>query len=374
MSVPAAPGLSRTDALAAWDGPVTQVRFVDDAKAAAFARLGITTVGDLLRHYPFRYLDLSATTTLARLVTDTDVTVVGTVHDVKVKHPRPRLTIVEVGIVDGTGALLGVWFNQPYMAQRFRAGERVAFAGRVQLDYGLKQIRTPFFEKLGEDGDPSALARVIPIHRATEGLSTNWMRRLISEALAAFGDVPDHLPADLRLARGLVPWSEALRQIHFPDSAESVAAARTRIAYDELFALQIGMAMRRHALVDERPGFAHTTDGPRHAALLAALPFALTDDQRTAVREILADMASAKPMNRMLLGDVGTGKTAVAAVALAAVADSGSQATMMAPTEVLARQYSRAAGPLLDAAEVPWALLTGSTAAAERRRILAGAA
>jgi ATP-dependent DNA helicase RecG len=174
--------------------------------------------------------------------------------------------------------------------------------------------------------------------------------------------------------RTLLPLATALRLIHFPSTARDAADARERLAYEELLALQIAMAMRRHRLVDERTGHAHVTDGPCLARLAEALPFELTDDQKAAVADVLHDMGHPRPMNRMLLGDVGTGKTVVAAHALAVCADSGTQAAMMAPTEVLAHQYARAVGPLLDAAGVTWALLTGSTRAAERKRIGAGLA
>jgi len=182
------------------------------------------------------------------------------------------------------------------------------------------------------------------------------------------------LPASLRVERGLVPLRTALRDIHFPADTAARDAARRRLAYEELLAIQLGMALRRHTVVEERQGHRHCVNGDKRAALLEALPFKLTDEQVAAGREILRDMASPRPMNRMLLGDVGTGKTAVAAVALAAAADSGTQAAMMAPTEVLARQYARSVGSLLDGAGITWALLTGSTPAAKRRGILAAAA
>jgi ATP-dependent DNA helicase RecG len=279
--------------------------------------------------------------------------------------------VTEVAITDDSGVLVGVWFNQSYMAQRFRTGERVAFAGTVTHTYGLRQMRNPFVERLGEGGESSWLGRILPVHHATEGLSTNWVRRLVSEALAQYGDVPDHLPAALRISRDLVDHSTALSWIHFPPGAPELEAARRRLAYDELLAVQIGMAVRRHHVVDARPGNEHVVSGAHLARLRERLPFVLTADQEKATAEVLSDMASARPMNRMLLGDVGTGKTVVAALALAAVADTGTQAAMMAPTEVLAGQYARSVGGLMDAAGVSWALLTGATPKAERSRILA---
>ncbi len=369
-----APIADRAGALAAWEEPVGGVRLVDRAREDLLGKLDIHTVGDLVRHYPFRYLDLTHVETLADVKIGTDATVVGRVHKVTLKRPRPRLTIVEVAIVDGTGVLEAVWFNQPYRAQQFGAGDRVAFAGRVAMGFdGIKQIQSPYVEKLPAEDDPSQLARIMPVHRTTEGLSVNWLRRLISNALDDYADVPDHLPVVLRLEHSLMSYAAAIRQIHFPDDMPAAREARRRIAFDELLVLQLGLARRRYASTQERAGVAHVTSGRAVSRLAETMPFVLTDDQREAIDEILADMASPRPMNRMLLGDVGTGKTLVAAHALCAAADSGMQAAMMAPTEVLAIQYAEKAGPLLDAADVSWALLTGSTPAAERRSIIAGA-
>lgn len=367
-------GDARGITLERWSHPVSEVRFVDDAKAEALSRLGIRTVEDMVRHYPFRYLDLTTTETLSSVKSGVDATVVGTVHDIKVKRPRPRLTITEVALVDGTGAMIGVWFNQPYIAQRYRVGERLAFAGRVEFEYGLKQMRTPFVERLDTDGGPDALGRILPVHRATEGVSTNWMRRLVSEALRYAGDVPDPLPAHLRRDHGLMSLRHALKAIHFPRDAADAAQSRRRLAYEELLIMQLGLQVRRRKEVDAHPGYAHVVDGPILSRFEYALSFTLTSDQQSAIREITADMAGPRPMNRMLLGDVGTGKTAVAAAALAVVADSGTQAAMMAPTEVLATQYAGKVGPLLDSLGISWRLLTGSTPARERRSILQGLA
>ncbi len=364
----------RIERLASWDAPVTSVRLVDETRAEALGKLGVTDVEQLLRHYPFRYLDLTATASMDKLRVGQDVTVVGKVHAVTVKRPRHNLSITEVALVDCTGVLIGVWFNASWIARQFKDGDRVAFSGRVEISYGMRQMKTPVYEKLSADETAEDAARIIPIHRATAALSANWIRRLVREALDASGDVPDFLPAELRLRRGSPPLADALAQVHFPESMPRAEEARRRFAYEELLTLQLGLAMRRHALTRGLAGFEHVTSGPHLTKLRAALPFELTGDQQRATGEILADMAAPHPMNRMLLGDVGTGKTAVAALAIAASADSGAQAAMMAPTEVLATQYARAVGSLLDSAGIPWALLTGSTPAAEARRIREGVA
>lgn len=366
----AATSSAKAVALARLDDPVVSARYVDPTRAKALERLDVRTIGDLLRHYPLRYLDLSSTASLAEIRPGTDATVIGHVHEVRVKKPKPRLTITEVAIVDGTGVLLGVWFNQPYIQTRFKVGDRVAFAGRVELAFGLKQITNPFTERLSEDAEESHIGRILPVHPATEGLTTGWLRRLVAAAVDDHALVPDHLPAALRAQHGFVSLHTALRDIHFPPTMADAAAARQRLAYDELLMLQLYMAVRRHSLTRERAGHAHRLDGPALTHLRDEPPMLPTEDQARAIDEILADMERPQPMNRLLLGDVGTGKTLVAAHALAAAADSGFQAAMMAPTEVLAIQYAEKLGPIMDACGVAWGLLTGSTPAAQRRDLL----
>jgi len=215
--------------LIAHDQPVVSARFVDTSRAELLGKVGVRTVGDLVRHYPFRYLDLTRVDNLRDVRPGAEATVVGRVHEVTVKRPRPKLSVTEVAIVDGTGVLIGVWFNQPWVQQRFMVGERVAFAGKVEIDYGLKQIKSPFTEKLpseDEDGAENA-GRVLPVHGSTEGLTTGWLRRLVSAAVDDVGDVPDHLPSQLRMKRGLVPLATALRDIHFPSSMAAATSDRS---------------------------------------------------------------------------------------------------------------------------------------------------
>ena len=193
-------GVQRAMRLTALDEPVTAVRFVDGPRAEALARVGVATVEDLLRHYPGRWLDLRTTAPLGSLPLGMEATAVGTVHEVVVKRPRPRLTITEVALVDDSGVLVGVWFNQPVpRSSGSGPGDRVAFAGTVQMEFGLRQMRTPFVERLGSSDDASWLGRILPVHPATEGLSSNWIRRLVAEALDQYGDLPD--PAPGRAAR-----------------------------------------------------------------------------------------------------------------------------------------------------------------------------
>ena len=350
------------------DEPVVRVRAVSANRAKLLSKMGIESVRDLLTCFPNRYIDLTAVYPIAAAPLGQTVTVIGTVDEVTRKQPRPRLGILEVGLVDETGVMLGVWFRQPWMASRFEKGMRVALSGKVTFDYGFKRMNSPFVEVLGPSGERENVG-LIPVHPATEGLSSTWMRRFIANALEQCADCHDPLPASLRAARGLVNRKCALRDIHFPTTAQAREQARRRLAYEEALRLQLVMLARRAAETAGAKPFMQRA-GAYARALDEHLPFTLTDEQRAAIRDIAQDMAADRCMNRMLLGDVGTGKTAVAAFALAIAADAGHQGAMMAPTEVLARQYAAKLGPLFDACGMSWGILTGSTGAAERAELL----
>lgn len=355
---------------------VRRLRYVSGARGDALERLGIMRVCDLLLHIPRRYLDFTHTAKIAFCDVGQKVTVVGTVDKVSQRQPRPRMSIVTVDIFDDTGTLTATFFRQPWLAQQLHAGDTVALSGEILFYKGFKQMKAPFLEQLESPRGQSDYARVLPVHPVGEGITASWMRRIVSAALADAGDLCDFLPSALVARHGLMTRARALREIHYPDDLGASRAARRRLAYDELLCLQLALLTRRRIEVGGHEPKRHVIEGPHLSALLRALPFKLTDEQEAAVSDILSDMAAPHIMNRLLLGDVGTGKTAVCAVALAAVADSGTQAAVMAPTSVLARQYADKVGPLLDAAGVSWALVTGSTPAQERaaasERIAAG--
>jgi len=362
---------SKASRFVALSEPVEQARYVDAARAELFSKINIATIGDLLTHIPFRYLDLRVEHFIGQAPLG-EGAYVGIVHEVSIKTPRPRLKVTEVSITDGSGVLVGVWFNQPWVARSFKAGERVVFAGQIRLNYGLKQMTQPFVEKL--DGEDVVYNKLLPIHRVTEGISPGWMRRIIAEALDDYGHILDPLPYRLRKENRLFPLGRALREVHFPTDEENARQARNRLAYDELLTFELMCARKRYAETVSARGTAHTTVGHLVKKLPEVCTLVPTDEQMAAIEDIFKDMRSPHPMNRMLLGDVGTGKTLVALYALCAAVDSGGQASMMAPTEVLARQYSDKLGPLLDALGISWALLTGSTHKKARQEILADAA
>ena len=326
----------------------------------------------MLLHVPHRYLDFTHTVPIAQADVGAEVTVVGRVDKVTLKKPRPRMQIVELYVLDNTGVVQATFFRQPWLADQIHVGDVVALSGKVTFGYGFKQMKAPFHEVLSSTESSGSYARVLPVHSVGEGVTASWMRRIVAAALADAGDVCDHLPVRLVARRRLMTLARALRAVHYPSSLAEKEQARRRLAYDELLCLQLALLTRQRIELAGVEPAVHQVSGPRMDALLAALPFELTDEQRAAADAILADMAAPRVMNHLLLGDVGTGKTAVAAVALAAVADTGTQAAVMAPTSVLARQYAEKLGPVLDAAGISWVLVTGATGAAEREAARVG--
>lgn len=355
--------MSRADVL---HEDVSRLKYVSGAREEALRRLGIESVGDLLCHIPRRYLDFTHAVTIESAPIGSVSTIVGTVDRVSEKRPRPRLVITEVFLVDETGVLQVAFFKQPWLSRDIKRGDRLAVMGKVEFAYGFKQMSAPLFERL----DANRAAGIVPVHPVSEGISVAWMRRIASVAIGFSLGAPDPLPAPLRARRRLMSSSMSLRAIHFPTSMGERELARRRLAYEETLVLQLGLRLRNDSNLLGVPAVGHTPGG-HVAALRSALPFRLSEEQDAAVAQILRDMRDGgRIMNRLLLGDVGTGKTAVASFALACVADTGTQACVMAPTGILAQQYAVKVAPVLEGIGVSCALLTGATPAVERARLL----
>ena len=349
------------------DEPVTRVKLVSPARASVLAKLHIKTVRDLVTHYPTRYIDMSRVATVAAARIGDVCTICGQVYDVQVKRPK-RIPLVEITLVDGTGTLMLTMFRQVWLADKLKPGMTIAVAGKLDFDYGFKRMTNPFLEVLEQESPVEGV--IVPVHPATEKISPAMMRRLVSNALDLTKGVLDPLPLDIRLKYRLMSRGAAFECIHFPHTMEEQAAARRRLVYEELLMLQLALMVSSARRSEGKVARCHVIDGPCMKSLCGSLPFQLTNGQNEARDQILSVMASDRTANHMLLGDVGTGKTIVAAHALAAVADTGSQAAFMAPTEILAEQHAASLGPLLDKAGVSWGLLTGSTSAAERDDLL----
>ena len=365
--------IDRLEATLTLDRPVSSVKQVSSARERVLSSRGISTVRDLVTEYPFRYVDLSRIATVVAAPIGDACTITGTIYKIESKYTRRRnLSLVEITLVDETGTLMIACFNQPWLVNQYHGADRIAVAGKVEFNYGFKRMTNPYIEKL--EGDEQASGQIIPVHHASEKLKTGQMRAIVRNALDDVRGLDDPLPLQLRRKYRLMSRGSALRCIQQPQTMAEVAQARRRLAYEELLFLELQLMQRARERSAGKNPSTHIVDGVCVAALEAALPFTLTDEQRVARDELLAVMGAERQANHLLLGDVGTGKTAVALFGIAAVADTGMQAMMMAPTEVLATQYATGLGPWLDAVGISWALLTGSTPADERARIVAAAA
>jgi ATP-dependent DNA helicase RecG len=311
--------------------------------------LGIRTVGDLLRHYPRRYIDRSATVAIREIRLGQQVTVIGRVKRVVKRLTRRRQTMVTVTIADGTGYLDLMFFNQPWTATSYREGVELAASGRAGTYRGRLQLANQEIEILrDEEAETVHTGRITPVHPATEGITSRTIRELVHQALARLGLIADPLPAEIVEAEGLVSEDDAIHAIHFPETAEALARATDRMKFDELFALELGVAFRKRRLERGATGTAHRIDGQLADAFLAALPFEPTGAQRRAMKELAEDMGGPRPMNRLIQGEVGSGKTVVALYGALIAVQSGHQATIMAPTEVLAGQHLRTVRALFE--------------------------
>lgn len=347
--------------------PVTQLRSVGARAAVRLSKLGIRTLRHLLWHLPSRYEDYSLVVPIANVVPDAKQSVRGSVVTVATRFIWPRrMTITTAVIKDDSGAIRAVWFNQPYLEESLPEGTMVSLAGKVVLDKRGLYLSNPVHEKVGGPADPEDAplrhtGRLVPVYPETEGMTSKYLRFLISPLLKDL-DIPEHLPAAVRKTHALIGLQEALQALHYPESLEAVEAAKARLAFDDILLLQL-KALSERRLLNLQRSPAVTMDTGYMKSLVASLPFTLTRDQRVAALEVLRDMERAYPMNRLLEGDVGSGKTAVAILAAMHGAKSGWQTVILAPTEVLAIQHYRTLRHLADGAPaVRTALVTGSQA------------
>ncbi|MFH1736951.1 MAG: ATP-dependent DNA helicase RecG [Actinomycetota bacterium] len=352
---------------------VRYVTGVGPKLAERLGKLGIETAEDLLRYYPRRYLDRSTVTSLDRVKLGSETTVIGRVVKVEKKFtPRQRKKILTVDIADGAGYLSAVWFNNWWHADKLKTGTEVSFSGKVVFSYGKLQMTNPAYDILGDGGEDKGIrqtGRIIPLYPASADIQSNTIRRVIDNLLEDMPLVIDPLPVDIVAARKLPPLEKTLRDIHRPDSLAEAYAARRRLIYDEFFFLELGLGLRKARLEGAKKGIKHQTSGPLLEEFFAGLPFELTVSQLKVIDEILADMSGLAPMHRLLQGEVGSGKTAVAVAALTAAVQGGYQGAIMAPTEVLAEQHALKIRELLPPS-VKMALLTGSTSATDRAELL----
>jgi ATP-dependent DNA helicase RecG len=366
---------------------------IGDKAAKALAKgLELHTAGDLLRHYPRRYAERGVLTALSELRHDDYVTVMAEIKKIESRPMRNRRGhMVNVVVTDGRGLLTLTFFNQGWRAKQLEVGQRGLFAGKVGSFRGALQLTNPQTQLIDEDEDESVgvekglLTGLIPVYPATAAMPSWNIAKAVRVALDVVDLGDDPIPTEIRARHGLTDLAEALRLIHQPDTRAQVARAEQRLKWDEAFVLQVVLAQRRAAAAAQPAVPRRTVLGGLLEAFDELIPFDLTNGQRDVSAEIFNDLARPHPMHRLLQGEVGSGKTVVALRAMLAVADSGGQAALLAPTEVLAQQHARTIrqllGPLAAAGELGGgevatrvALLTGSQSAQTRRANLLDAA
>jgi ATP-dependent DNA helicase RecG len=355
------------------DSPVTVLRGVQDATARLLKRLGVYTVRDALLFFPFRYDDFSDMKTIAELEPETNQTIVATIWEVEARKTRTGRPLVTAVLADDTGTISVSWFNQEYLLKSLHQGDPIVISGKPIPFNGRLTFNSPEWEPY--DNELLHTGRIVPVYRSTEGLYRRTLRRIMHDAVDRFADqLQDYLPEAMKRDAGLVDLETAVRQIHFPDSRMDAARATKRLAFDEFLMIQLGMLQRRREWQESQKGMAMPTEHAFLDVFLRSLPFELTGAQRRVVDEILKDIASTVPMTRLLQGDVGSGKTVVAAIALLIAVQNGAQGAIMAPTEILAEQHYKNITRMVESLgeTAPTVrLLKGSTPAKEKRQIYA---
>ncbi|MCL2337617.1 MAG: ATP-dependent DNA helicase RecG, partial [Firmicutes bacterium] len=362
---------------APFETPVQQVQMIGRRRAEQLARLKIFSVHDLLYHFPREYLDRSQTVSPFGQADGAAITVRGAVIRTEESRPRRNLTITKAALEAREGVFYAVWFNQAHVKKLLRPGADVLISGKVDQGFGSVQIQVQDFALVdenqnGDNGDLLHTGRLTPVYPATNGISQRQLRSFIYTALAEWENAyHEFIPPWLIEQENLPPLPAALRQIHFPDRQDSAAAARRRFVFEEFFLIQVQLLKLRQNLSLVQKQHRYPPDNPLQRAYLAGLKFTLTAAQQQAAAEIAADLQRPYPMNRLLQGDVGSGKTAVAVLALLKAVEGGLQGAFMAPTEVLAEQHFFALHELLTPLGVSVALLGGGMPAKARRDLLA---
>jgi len=353
---------------------VQWIKGVGPRRKTLLEQMHIFTVSDLLNTIPNRYEDRQDHAAIGEIAEAVPVSVSGNILAAGWVTPRYGKGYFEIRVSDDTGVLACRWFGAHFLKDVMLVGAHITLHGKVSKHKGHWVMIQGEYE-LGEDEDAEDsvhLSRIVPVYPLTESLGQKNMRTILYNAVQKYCEhIKETLPDEIRIRRKLIGAAEAYRQVHFPDSLEMAAAARTRLVFEEFLVAQM-LVLKRRASVKAKAGFALKAAGPLPKAYVDSLPFSLTSGQKEVLKEIVADMASGLPMNRLLQGDVGSGKTVVAALAICQAIDSGVQCAIMVPTEVLAVQHFKNLAPFFTASGIESAILTGDTSAADRKNAYAG--
>ncbi|HEY4760800.1 MAG TPA: ATP-dependent DNA helicase RecG, partial [Thermoguttaceae bacterium] len=350
--------------------PVQFLKGVGPERAELLDRLGLKTVRDVLFYFPRDHQDLTDEREINQLEEGKLQSVRGVVDDIDLHTTREGRVVLGVLIRSGTGHLRALWFNQPFMREKFFYGQRVLVSGKPRYQGLIWQMSHPRVETLADD-EEEPVGKILPVYPLTEGLQQWHLRKIMRPALESYTELLDEVfPEEYLKIHNLLPIKQALPQIHFPDDQVSLGQARRRFVYQELFVLQLALAVKRQQQHDQRRAPALEATAKIDARIRRLFPFELTAGQQSAITEIVRDMAGTLPMNRLLQGEVGSGKTVVAVYAMLLAVAHRYQAVLMAPTEVLAQQHTLTLDKLLATSKVRRAQLTGGLTSSQREKLL----
>lgn len=340
--------------------PVRYFKGVGPKKAEELSAIGLNTAEDILHYLPSRYEDRSSFTSIKDVKPGESCTIRGEIITLSARRTRAGAPVFQIALTDKTGFIHAIWFNKPYLKDYFNRGQEVVLYGKVE-QYDKLQIVQPEYEILkGDETDSIHIGRIVPIYPVTAKLTQRFLRGLVHDAVSKYARaLTERLPTYIRAREKLADIKFAINNIHFPVNFNSLDKAYKRIVFEEFFMLQLALAARKKDIRSESPGLGHKLSGDLTESFIKSLPFELTEGQKKAIADIGRDMSSEKPMNRLLEGDVGSGKTVVASYGLALTVQNGFQAVMMAPTEVLARQHFIVLSELLMPLGINTALLVG---------------
>ena len=362
--------------------PLTVLNGIGPKNAQILRSLGLNTLDDLLYYFPRRYDDYSQLKSINRLKFGEEVTVIGMIQSIANRSVRGgQASLIEAVLSDGTSFLRLTWFNQPWITQKLHEGTQIVVSGKIDMYLGRLVMTGPDWELLEQEHLHTN--RIVPVYSLTAHITQRWLRKIMYQTITFWASrVPDYLPATIRASAGLVDLQTAITQAHFPDSQDRLKAARERLAFDEIFFLQLGV-LRQKRNWQSVPAAIFDTSADWLDQQVALLPYQLTNAQQRVLQEFKSDLASGRPMNRLLQGDVGSGKTIVAALAIAMVTRLGSQAALLAPTSILADQHYHTLARILSFSEdeqpallhpAEIRLLVGGTPESEKEEIRTGLA
>lgn len=347
---------------------VSELSGVGSVYQKKLEKLHVDKVEDLLLYLPRAWEDFSKITEIAKVRPPGTYCIQGNIWSIGNKRSaRRRMSITEAILADKTGTMKAVWFNQPFLIKNMKQGDEVLLAGRVEYEYGQALMKSPAYEKKSDE--QTHLGKIVPTYKETEGLSSRWLRYQITKLVKVIYSFKEYLPVDVIKNQSLISYSAMIRQLHFPDNSYQLEKAQDRLNFDEMFLLQVAVQNQRKAL-DKNRAISVQFNEELSKSFIKSLGFTLTSAQKKATWEIIKDLEKPTPMNRLLEGDVGSGKTVVSAMATLIVARNGFQTVFLAPTEILAKQHFDSLKKMLEPFEVKISMLTGKTKKSEKAEIL----